>query len=86
MKLKDGFVLRQVAGEYVAIPSGDEVDLNKMITLNETGAFLWERMSAETTQEALVEALLAEYEVGRDTAVRCVSDFVAKLEGYGFLD
>ncbi len=86
MKLKDGFVLRQVAGEYVAIPSGDEVDLNKMITLNETGAFLWEKMCTDTTQEALVEALLAEYEVDRDTAVKCVGDFTAKLEGYGFLD
>lgn len=86
MKLKDGFVLRQVAGEYVAIPSGDEVDLNKMITLNETGAFLWEKMSTDTTQGALVEALLAEYEVDRDTAVKCVSDFTAKLEEYGFLD
>ena len=86
MKLKDGFVLRQVAGEYVAIPSGDEVDLNKMITLNETGAFLWEQLSTETTQDALAEALLAEYEVDRDTAVRCVEDFTAKLEEYGFLD
>lgn len=86
MKLKDGFVLRQVAGEYVAIPSGDEVDLNKMITLNETGAFLWERLGTETTQDALAEALLAEYEVDRDTAVRCVEDFTAKLEEYGFLD
>ena len=86
MKLKDGFVLRQVAGEYVAIPSGDEVDLNKMITLNETGAFLWERLGTETTQDALAEALLAEYEVDRDTADRCVEDFTAKLEEYGFLD
>lgn len=83
MKLKDGFVLRQVAGEYVAITSGDEVDLNKMITLNETGAFLWERLAEETTQEALAEALLAEYEVDRDTACKCVEDFVSKLEEYG---
>ena len=86
MKLKDGFVLRQVAGEYVAIPSGNEVDLNKMITLNETGAFLWEHMNAETTQEALAEALLAEYNVDRDTAIKCVGGFIAKLEDYGLLD
>ena len=86
MKLKEGFVLRQVAGEYVAIPSGDEVDLNKMITLNETGAFLWERLEGQTDQEALVEALLAEYEVDRETAARCVREFTAKLEEYGFLD
>lgn len=86
MKLKDGFVLRQVAGEYVAIPSGDEVNLNRMITLNETGAFLWERLDKETTREALAEALLSEYDVDRDTAVRCVEEFTAKLEEYGFLD
>lgn len=86
MKLKDGFVLRQVAGEYVAIPSGNEVDLNKMITLNETGAFLWEHMNAETTPEALAEALLAEYDVDRDTAIKCVGGFIAKLEDYGLLD
>lgn len=86
MKLKDGFVLRQVAGEYVAIPSGDQVDLNKMITLNETGAFLWEHMNTETTPEALAEALLSEYDVDRDTAVKCVGGFIAKLENYGLLD
>lgn len=82
MKLKDGFVLRQVAGEYVAIPSGDEVDLDKMITLNETGAFLWERLSADITQETLVDALLAEYEVDRDTAAQCVDAFIEKLKEY----
>ena len=86
MKLKDGFVLRQVAGEYVAIPSGSEVDLDKMITLNETGAFLWEQLNTETTPEALTEALLGEYEVDRDTAVKCVGGFIAKLEDYGLLD
>ena len=56
MKLKDGFVLRQIAGEYVAIPSGEQVDLNRMITLNGTGAFLWERLAQDTTAQALEEA------------------------------
>lgn len=86
MKLKDGFVLRQVAGEYVAIPSGEGLDLNNMITLNATGAFIWEQLGQETTREALVEALLSEYEVDRDTAVKCVDEFTARLEEYGFLD
>ena len=58
MKLKEGFLMRQVAGQTVVLPSGDDLDLNMMITLNETGAFLWERLNEETTQEALVAALL----------------------------
>ena len=44
MKLKDGFILRSVAGETVVVPTGDDLDLNMMITLNETGKFLWEHL------------------------------------------
>ena len=85
MKLKDGFIMRQVAGETVVIPSGDQLDLNKMITLNGTGAFLWKLLETETTQEKLVEALLGEYDVDARTAAKCVEEFIGKLDGYGFL-
>lgn len=85
MKLKEGFVLRQVAGEYVVIPSGDELDLNMMITLNETGSFLWERLNRETTQQELVEALLAEYDVTEEQAAAHVAKFTESLNEYGFL-
>lgn len=86
MKLKNGFIMRQVAGETVVIPSGDQMDLNKMITLNGTGAFLWKLLEQETTQEALVQALLSEYDVDPQTAAKCVAEFAQKLDGYGFLD
>ena len=85
MKLKDGFILRTVAGETVVLPVGGGLDLNMMITLNDTGAFLWEKLQTETTQEILVDALLAEYDVDRDTAAAAVAAFVRKLEDNGFL-
>ena len=85
MKIKEGFLLREVAGQNVVLPGGDTLDLNVMITLNETGAFLWERMQSETNQEALVEALLGEYDVDRTMAADCVAAFVKKLEDNGFL-
>ena len=44
LKLKEGFVLRNVAGENVVLPTGDEMDLTMMITLNDTGVFLWEKL------------------------------------------
>ena len=45
MKLKMEFMLRQVAGYYVVVPVGDAcVDFNGMVNLNETGAFLFERL------------------------------------------
>lgn len=85
MKLKDGFLLRQVAGQNVVLPTGGELDLNVMITLNETAAFLWEKLQQETDEAALVAALTAEYDVDARTAAESVAAFVAKLNNHGFL-
>ena len=85
MKLKDGFLLREVAGQTVVLPTGGELDLNMMITLNDTAAFLWEQLQKETDEAALVAALLGEYEVDEATAQKAVADFVAKLREHGFL-
>ena len=85
MKLKDGFILRTVAGQTVVLPTGGELDLNVMITLNETGAFRWEHLQDETDETALVAALLGEYEVDEATAKMAVENFVAKLRENGFL-
>ena len=85
MKLKDGFLLRQVAGEHVVLPVGPELEQNIMITLNGTGAFLWERLQAETDEDALVAALLGAYDVQEQLARQCVKDFIKKLEDHGFL-
>lgn len=85
MKIKEGFILRTVAGETVVLPTGSLVDLDMMITLNDTGRFLWEALSNETTEEALVDALLAEYDVDRERAQKSVSAFVARLKELNFL-
>ena len=85
MKLKDGFLLRQVAGKYVVIPTDDDLDLSLMITLNETGAFLWEHLQSECDEAALVQALLKEYDVDADPAAACVTAFVRKLHENEFL-
>lgn len=85
LKLKEGFILREIGGEIMVIPSGEELDLNMMITLNETGRFLWERLEQGTTVEALVSALLAEYEVEEAVALENVKAFVEKLNVHNFL-
>ena len=85
MKLKSGFVLRQVAGEHVVIPAGDALNLNMMITLNDTGAFLWRLLEQETDEDAMVAALLAEYDVDESSARTHVAAFVTKLKEQDFL-
>lgn len=85
MKLKEGFILRQVAGQTVVLPTGADLDLNMMITLNDTGKFLWEKLEKGAEEAELVAALLAEYDVDADTAAKSVAAFVAKLNENGFL-
>ena len=85
MKIKEGFLLRQIAGQTVVLPVGGDLDLNMMITLNDTGAFLWKLLETEQDEAGLVAALLAEYDVDADTAKRCVAAFVQKLNDNGFL-
>ena len=77
--------MRTVAGQIVVLPSGDELNLNMMITLNDTGKFLWERLEVGAETEELVSALLAEYDVDEATARAGVERFVAKLNENGFL-
>ncbi|MBQ3504494.1 MAG: PqqD family protein [Oscillospiraceae bacterium] len=85
MKLKDGFILRTVAGQTVVLPTGDELDLNMMITLNDTGKFLWELLQTETDEAALTAELLKEYDVDEATAAKAVAGFVEKLREHDFL-
>lgn len=81
MKLKEGFVLRCVGGHSIVVPVGAQtVDFNCMITLNETGAFLWQQLLEERTVEELTSALLDEYEVEPATAAADVARFIEKLQ------
>lgn len=81
MKLKDNFELRNVCGENVVIGTGIEnVDFDRIIHLNETGAFLWqEAQKGDFSVDSLTKALLNEYEVEESIARADVEAFVAKL-------
>lgn len=86
MKIKDGFVLRKIADQYMAVPVGARAkELHGMIGLNETGAFIWERLSNGQSQEEIVKALCEEYEVQNDAAAASVERFLEKLRAEGML-
>ena len=86
MKIKEGFLLRSVAGRTVVIPDGDTLNLNLMIGLNDTGKFLWELMKEEITAEELKAALMEEYDVTDSIAEKDVQTFVENLKKNGFLE
>lgn len=80
MKIKEGYMLSRVAGNYIVVPLGDEaLDFNGLITTNETGAFLWQRLSEDTDRDALLTAMLNEYEIDESTAAADIDAFLNKL-------
>lgn len=84
-KLKEGFLLREIAGRIVAVPAGAVLDMDLMITLNGTGRFLWDRLETGASARQLTRALTEEYEVSPSQAQADVDAFVEKLRQNGFL-
>lgn len=81
MKIRDGFIIKEVASSFVVVPVGKNlVDFSSMITTNETGAFLWELLKEDRTVEDLTNALMAEYDVDEKTAHADVNEFVDALK------
>ena len=85
MKIKDGYMLRDVAGNHVVVPLGKEAaDFNGMISLNDTGAFLWKLLEEDCTRDQLVAAVLSEYDTTEEEAGRGVDRFIQKVMENGF--
>ena len=85
MKIKKGFVLRNVGGEFVVVPVGEmSKNFHGMINLNETGAFLWAFFTQEHTVDEGVQALLNEYDVEESVARADVEAFVQTITENGF--
>ena len=87
MKIKENFMLRKVADCFVVVPIGSAVaEFNGMINLNEAGAFLWQQLEKDTTEEAVVNAMLEQYDVDKATAEADVKRFVSQLREASLLD
>lgn len=85
MKIKDGYILRVVAKQNVVLPATGDLDLDRMLTLNGTGKFLWEHLEHGAEKDDLIRAMLEHYEIEEDTARTCVDNFVKRLMQYGFI-
>lgn len=87
MKLKENFVLRQVVDTWVVLPLGaTSLDFQGMLTLNESGAFLWDLLEKGKSKQALVDALTENYIVSQEEARGDVESFIQKLTTYGCVE
>ncbi|MBQ7857837.1 MAG: PqqD family protein [Oscillospiraceae bacterium] len=86
MEIKKQLMKRQVAGETFLVPLGKAVyDSNGLFFLTEVGAFLWDLLEKAESEEELVAAVLAEYDVDEATARADINAFLTKLREMGIL-
>ena len=87
MKIKEEFLLRKIADTYVVVPVGSAVvDFSGLVTLNESGALLFEKLQKGAEESDLVAALLEEYDVSREIACADVKKFIEKVKDADILE
>lgn len=80
MTIKPEYKLKTLAGEHIVVPTGQEaVAFNGILTLNQSGKLLFERLQAGATEHDLIQLLLDTYDVDRQRAEQDVNVFLSKL-------
>ncbi|PJM78657.1 PqqD family protein [Bifidobacterium scaligerum] len=87
MKIKPGFVLREVAGQSIVIATGESsTHFHGMIKLNPTGAFIWKALEQGSTENELINTLTEQFTVSQETASKDVAQFIHHMNEHGFLE
>lgn len=87
MHLVEGFVLRQTLDEWVAVPCGQSaLRMSGLVSMNETGAFLFSALQHEHSEESLISLLMENYDTDEETASQDVHNFVECLRKKNLLE
>lgn len=87
MRIKDGFILRQIAGEDIVVPIGGNIaNFNGVINLNKSAAYLLNLLKEEITADKLIVSLMNEYEIDEELATKDVNDFLNILKEHQMLE
>jgi len=86
MKINGNFVLREVAGEWLAIPVGESaLKIGGMIVLNPVSRVIWQTLSQEADMEAVVQAITDSFDVSREEAWQDAAAFLEQMRTEGLL-
>ncbi len=87
MKTKKGFMLRSVADRHVVVAIGKaSVEFNGLITLNDTGAYIWKKLADGCTYDSLLADMLADYDVDEATAREGIDSFLKTARDANLID
>ena len=87
VKIKYDFVHREIMGDHVLVPVGKTSTVfNGLFPLTDTAAFIWDILPEAADEDYIVNKLLGEYEVDRETAQKDVSAFLSTLREFRIID
>ena len=87
MKRKADFIMQNVGGENLLVPLGAQVmDLNGLITLNDTAACVWELLAQDRTADELASAVAERFDVPPARARTDVQTFLGEIATLGLLE
>jgi len=87
MRIKNGFMLRDIAGQAVVVPLGSRVvEFNGIMTLSESGALLWRKLENDASFEEMVDLLITEYDIDRETASKDIENFLESMRSKNILE
>lgn len=87
MKIKPGYLLREVAGQFIVVPVGNQaISFNGIITLNKSGKVIWEVMQKETSKDEIIHALKEVFEVSDEVAMKDVNTFIETLKTHSLVE
>lgn len=76
-------VTRKTGSKFILVPVADNIaDMDSVYTLNETAYFIWKLIDGENNIEDIIDAVIREYDVSRETASADVSDFIIEMSKY----
>ena len=87
MKIKEGYILREVAGSNIVVPIGNaQVRFNGIMTLNDVGTFIWKLLENGADKQQILQAVLDEYDVDSDRAEHDIAIYLEKLRSKDLIE
>lgn len=88
MRIKKGFVLRELVGQKIVTVEGlEQIDFNKLVSLNSSAAYLWEHLvSREFDLETMVDLLLERYDIERSVALKDARALLDNWKSIGLIE
>lgn len=87
MKVKDGYILKKVAGENIVIATGEaRLSFNGIITFNEVGAEVFTRLDGTKTITQIVQEIASLYNAPKDVIEKDINNLIEKMRNHGLIE